>query len=123
MNQHFVLRDNHIKQRAQHAILQAPEGHVVTIKPATRSLEQNALLWPLLQDVSKQVEWYGQHLTDEEWKDVFSASLKKQKAVPGIDGGFVVCGQRTSTMNKADFSELIELIYAFGTQQGVKWSA
>lgn len=122
MNQHFVLRDNHIKQRAQHAILQAPEGHVVTIKPATRSLEQNALLWPLLQDVSKQVEWYGQHLTDEEWKDMFTASLKKQKVVPGIDGGFVVCGQRTSTMSKADFSELVELIFAFGAQHGVKWS-
>lgn len=114
----------HIKarQNAQHAVLSAPEGYVVTIKPATRTLEQNAKLWPMLQDVSRQVEWYGQHLTDEEWKDVFTAALKKQKAVPGIDGGFVVCGQRTSTMSKADFSELVELIYAFGAEHGVQWS-
>ncbi|CAL62427.1 Conserved hypothetical protein, putative NinB domain [Herminiimonas arsenicoxydans] len=122
MNAHFVLRDNHIKQRAQHAILQAPEGYVCTIKPATRSLEQNALLWPLLQTLSKNVDWYGNKLTDEEWKDVLTASLKKQKAVPGIDGGFVVCGQRTSTMSKADFSELVELIYAFGAQHGVEFA-
>lgn len=122
MSSHFVLCHIQARQRAQHAILQAPEGHVVTIKPPTRSLEQNAKLWPMLQDVSRQVEWYGQHLTDEEWKDVFSAALKKQKVVPGIDGGFVVCGRRTSTMSKADFSELVELIYAFGAQQGVKWS-
>lgn len=122
MNGYFVLRDNHVKQRAQHAILEAPEGYVCTIKPATRSLEQNALLWPLLQEVSRQVDWYGQKLTDEEWKDVFTASLKKQKAVPGIEGGFVVCGQRTSTMSKANFSELVELIHAFGAQHGVTFA-
>lgn len=88
-----------------------------------RSLEQNALLWPLLTDVSAQVVWYGEKLTKDEWKDVFTASLKKQRVVPGIDGGFVVCGQRTSTMSVADFSELIELINAFGAQQGVRFSA
>ena len=122
MNAHFVLRDVHVKQRAQHAILEAPEGYVCTIKPATRSLEQNALLWPLLQTVAAKVDWYGQKLSADDWKDVFSASLKKSKVVPGLDGGFVICGQRTSTMSKADFSELVELIYAFGAQHGVEFS-
>lgn len=87
-----------------------------------RSLDQNSLLWPLLKDISRQVDWYGQRLTEEEWKDVFSAALKKQKVVPGLDGGFVVCGQSTSKMPKALFSEMIELIYAFGAEHGVKWS-
>lgn len=87
-----------------------------------RTLDQNSLLWPLLTDVSKQVNWYGQKLTEEEWKDVFTAALKKQKVVPGLDGGFVVCGARTSKMPKALFSELIELIYAFGAEHDVKWS-
>lgn len=111
---------------AKHAaccrIHDAPEGYVMTIAEATRTLEQNAKLWPMLQDVSSQVDWYGNKLTDEEWKDVFSASLKKQKAVPGIDGGFVVCGQRTSKMGKKEFADLIEVIYAFGAERGVKWS-
>ena len=97
----------------------ALEGFVVTIQEETRNLEQNALMWPLLDDLAEQVEWYGQKLTADEWKDVLTASLQKQKVVPGIDGGFVVCGQSTSRMSKSQFSQLIELIYAFGAEKGV----
>ena len=94
----------------------------MTIGETTRTLEQNSLLWPLLTEVSRQVDWYGQKLTPDEWKDVFSAALKKAKVVPGLDGGFVVCGQRTSKMGKREFSDLVELIYAFGAERGVEFS-
>ena len=96
-------------------------GHRLTleIRPEKRSDAQNRRLWSMLTDVSQQVDWHGQKLTAEEWKDVFTAALKKQKAVPGIDGGFVVCGQRTSKMTKAEMSELQTLMEAFGVQQGV----
>ena len=78
------------KKAACREILVAPEGYVVTLAEPTRSLDQNSLLWPLLTEVSKQVDWYGNKLTADEWKDVFSAALKKQKVVPGLDGGFVL---------------------------------
>lgn len=97
----------------------APDGYVVEVKPATRTLDQNALLWPLLTELSAQVDWYGQKLTKEEWKDVMTAGLKRSRIVPGIDGGFVVLGLSTSKMDKKTFSELVELIYAFGAQHGV----
>jgi hypothetical protein len=97
------------------------QGHrlEVTVKPQRRSLDQNALLWVLLGEVSRQVDWHGQKLEPAEWKDVFTASLKRQKVVPGLDGGFVVLGSSTSRMDKQEFSELVELIYAFGAQHGV----
>lgn len=95
-------------------------GDKIVVGPPGRNLEQNAALWSLLAEISSQVNWYGQKLTSEEWKAVFSASLKKQKVVPGIDGGFVVCGQSTSKMSKADFSELLELAHAFAAQHDVK---
>ena len=107
------------KKAACREILAAPEGYVVTLAEPTRSLDQNSLLWPLLTEVSKQVDWYGNKLTADEWKDVFSAALKRQKVVPGLDGGFVVCGQSTSRMSKREFSDLVELIYAFGAERGV----
>ena len=107
------------KKAACREILAAPEGYVVTLAEPTRTLDQNSLLWPLLTEVSKQVDWYGNKLTADEWKDVFSAALKKQKVVPGLDGGFVVCGQSTSRMSKREFSDLVELIYAFGAGRGV----
>ena len=110
------------KKAACREMLAAPEGYVVTLAEPTRTLDQNSLLWPLLTEVSKQVDWYGNKLTADEWKDVFSAALKKQKVVPGLDGGFVVCGQSTSRMGKREFSDLVELIYAFGAGRGVVFS-
>ena len=100
-------------------------GHkmVLEIKPATRSLKQNARFWAMLDEISEQVDWYGRKLTPEEWKHVFTAALKKQDVVPGLDGGFVVLGQSTSNMSVAEMNELIELCTAFGTQQGIKFRA
>lgn len=120
--QYFVLSHEAARQRAAHAVMSAQEGFIVEIKEPNRSLEQNSKLWSLLHDLSVQVNWHGNKLTEENWKDILSASLKQQKVVPGIDGNFVVLGQRTSKMNKKDFSELLELTYAFGAQQGVTWS-
>lgn len=105
------------------AHLMAGQQLVIEVKEKTRSTEQNARMWALLTDVSRQVDWYGQKLTPEEWKDVFSASLKKQKAVPGLDGGFVILGQRTSKMSIREMGELMELIEAFGAEKGVRFSA
>ena len=88
-----------------------------------RSLKQNSLMWANLEDIAQQVVWYGQKLDKWEWKDVLTAGLKKQKIVPGIEGGFVVIGARTSKMSIAEMNELIELAVMFGTQQGVKFRA
>jgi len=95
---------------------------VVALKRPKRTLDQNAKLWPMLTDISRQVEWYGQKLNPYEWKDVLTAALKKQKAVPGIDGGLVMIGAHTSQMTKEEMSDLLEVIYAFGAEKGVKWS-
>ena len=88
-----------------------------------RSLNQNRMMWANLEDIAQQVVWYGVKLTKDEWKDVLTAALKKQKVVPGLEGGFVVIGARTSKMTVAEMTELIELSTAFGTQQGVKFRA
>ena len=100
-------------------------GHKFTlrIEPETRSTDQNRRMWSMLADVASQVDWYGQKLSSEDWKHVLSASMKKQRAVPGIDGGFVVLGPSTSKMTVQEMTELMDLIEAFGTQQGVTFKA
>lgn len=95
----------------------------VEIKPQTRSTEQNARMWAMLGEVSNQVEWYGRKLTAEEWKHVFSASLRRQDVVPGLDGGFVVLGKSTSKMSVREMSDLMELMSAFAAQRGVRFTA
>ena len=88
---------------------------------AIQTAWKHAKGWLMAGD--KRLTWYGQKLTSEEWKDVFSASLKRTKVVPGLDGGFVVCGQSTSKMTKAEMCELQELMEAFGAQKGVRFKA
>ncbi|UQI42730.1 recombination protein NinB [Vreelandella venusta] len=92
-----------------------------------RTLDQNRKLWPMLTDVSRQVQWpingAMDYLPPEDWKDILTAGLdSEQRVAPGINGGFVMLGKRTSKMRKAEFAALIELIYAFGSQNDVQWS-
>lgn len=118
---YFVLVHKNARAGAALAVMNAPAGYVVRISEPTRSLEQNALLWKLLDQVSRKVTWHGRKLDAESWKHIFSSSLKRQDVVPNLDGtGFVVLGQSTSKMTKAQFSELCELIMAFAVQQGIE---
>lgn len=90
-------------------------GTVVEFKKKTRSTEQNAKMHAMLSEVADQVVWYGKKLKVEDWKNMFSASLRKAQVVPGIDPGTVVpLGIHTSTMTIEEMSNMIELIYAFG---------
>jgi hypothetical protein len=92
------------------------------VRPERRSSEANARMWAMLNEVSQQVEWYGKKLTPEDWKHVFSASLRKLDVVPNIDGtGFVALGMSTSQMSRKEHSDLMALIEAFGAERGVKF--
>ena len=112
----FEIRSPAHQQNAIHAVQQIlpdpTKPIVVTIQERNRSLDQNRKLWACLGDVSRQVEWHGRWLDAESWK-----------CVPNLAGnGFVVIGQSTSRMRVNEFAELLELIQAFGTERGVKWS-
>ena len=95
---------------------------VVVIKDEKRPDILNRKMWAMLRDVSQQVEWYGKKLSDEDWKCLFSASVEKQRAEPGIDGGFVVMAVSTRKQSAKWFSDLFEVIQAFGAEKGVRWS-
>jgi hypothetical protein len=104
--------------------LMAEHAFDLVIKPETRSTAQNRRLWALLRDVSEQVEWHGKKLSDEDWKNVFSAAMRKQAVVPNLEGtGFVVLGQSTSKMTRAEMSEMQTLIEAFGAEHSVRFKA
>jgi hypothetical protein len=118
----FRLSHPEARRRAAQHCMEAQEGLMVTFAEPTRSVEQNARLWASLTDVSNQVDWYGKRLTPADWKNVFSASLRKLQVVPNLDGtGFVALGMSTSRMTKGELSELLELIYAFGAERGVEF--
>lgn len=130
----IILRPENARERMAVAWQRACEflqlGKAVKVRvdecKPTRTLDQNAKLWAVLTDISRQVEWYVdgkmQKLEPEEWKDILSAGLKKhQRIAQGIEGGFVILGARTSKMTIGEMIDLIELAHAFGAQHGVIW--
>lgn len=133
--QAVVLRPENARSRMEFAwkkvceYLQHDKPVMVTIDEfkSKRSLDQNRKLWACLTDISEQVEWPVdgklQRLSPEDWKDILSAGLhKSQRVAQGVDGGFVMLGQRTSKMTVGDMVELIEFIQWFGAEKGVRWS-
>lgn len=123
----FQLVSPLVRRNAADAIANAPQGYRCEIRPKKRTLAQNDLLWSVLTDISKQVEFVvnGEliKVSPEEVKDILTAGLKREtRMAMGIDGGMVILGQRTSKMTVRELAELIELAHAFGTQRGVEWS-
>lgn len=123
MKETFFLVNPIVQLNASKFIMGLPTDDerplMVIVQPKTRKLEQNAKMWAMLAEVAAQVVWHGRKLTAEEWKWIFSASLKKQEAVPGLDGGFVILGQSTSDMTVGEMADMITLIQAFGAQNDV----
>ena len=102
-----------------------PSGPVeILMRRPKRSLDQNALMWPLLKDFSEQVEHFGNKYTQEQWKDLLTAGFVGcVDYAPSLDGkGLVAFGVRTSEWPKDTFSQFIEFMYAEGSERGVKWS-
>ncbi len=102
-------------------------GKVARIKvdecEPTRTRLQNDKLQALCGEVAAQVVWHGQKLSQDDFRHMFVASYRKgQRAVPGIDGGFVVLGASSKDLKVAECADLIELVFAFGAEHGVKFS-
>lgn len=95
-------------------------GTIVTFNKKRRSTDQNSLMWARLSEIAINVDWYGQKLTADDWKDVFTAALRKARIVPAIGGqGFVQLGLHTSDMSKEEMGNLLDLIDAFAAEHGV----
>lgn len=124
MSTEFAIRDQRDVTRLMGFLhgsdLSKPK--VVVIKDEKRPDVCNRKMWAMLKDVSSQVEWYGKKLTSEDWKCLFSASLEQQRAEPGLNGGFVVMAVSTRKQSLKWFSDLFEVMHAFGAEHGVKWT-
>lgn len=120
----FPLRNEMDRQRAI-ALLQKVDlsaGWTWSLKEEVRTDAQNRRMWAMLRDISRQVEWYGEKLSEEDWKHVFSAAVQKQRAVPGLEGGFVVLGISTRKQSKQWFSDMFEVMEAFAAEKGVRFT-
>jgi hypothetical protein len=114
-----TLRTADDRERACRWIRQAPPGSRIEFKSPRRTLPQNDRMWWMLTEIATQLAWHGQKLTPDDWKDLFMGALRKERLVPGINGGLTSIGMRTSDLTKEEMSDLIELIDVFAAEHGV----
>ena len=91
----------------------------VTVEQETRSVDQNAKLHAELAEVAATVEWAGKKRDTEVWKRLMTAAWLRARGesvevLPAIDGhGIDVVFRRTSSLTKAECSELLEFVLAW----------
>ena len=93
--------------------------HVVELKPATRSNEQNAMLHAHLSEIARTHDWAGSKRDIDTWKRLLTAAWLRARGesveiLPALDGhGVDVVFRRTSQMTVGEMSELIEYVLAW----------
>ena len=102
----------------------APEGQIVTISEPTRSPDQNAAQWPILDAFAKQAEipinGEKTKISADEWKNILTAVFRGESGrVAHWEGKMILIGARTSKFTKKQFSEWIEFLHATAVDRGV----
>lgn len=111
------------REYAQRCINEAPDGYAVQIAKPTRTLDQNAKLWPMLEDLQRQVPALKPYTTEDIKLRFLNALGVEMRFLPVLEGeGAFPVGLRSSTLTKEQFSGLIELLYEFGARHDVRWS-
>lgn len=121
----FKLVHAKARRNAREAVENAPDGYCVTVSEPTRTLDQNAAMWPILEAFSDQIQWPVNGvmvwMTPDEWKDVLTAAFEREnvRLAMGLDGGVVMLGLRTSQFGVKKMSEFIEFLHATASARDV----
>lgn len=140
MKQKFTLAHAMARLRAIDAVRAAPDGMVVLIEEATRTIPQNAKLHAMLYDISRQCQFMGDDMDEEDWKRVmvdafYRATINDAefrdlwsgcipRTVMNLDGsGVVMLGAQTRKFPKKLMSGMVDFLHAWGSEMDVQWSA
>lgn len=117
-----ILSGQRQRDYAHRLIEQAPDGFVMHIRQGGRTSDQNSKMWAMLTDVSR-AKPEGRHWTPEIWKAAFMHSLgHEMRFVESLNGsGPFPLGFSSSKLNKSQMSDLIEVIYEYGSRHNVVW--
>lgn len=114
----FVIHAPEDRHTAAKAMLAAPMGTAIVVRPATRSDEQNRLFHALCSELSKGVKRDGAMLPAAKWKEALISSLWGFDMIPSLDGegGVIPVRRSSATLGVKLMSELIEFTYMVGAR-------
>jgi len=99
------------------------------LREEKRSNAENRLLHSLIGEIAAQKEWAGRKRDAEIWKRLLVAAWCRVRGesveiLPALDGhGVDIVPARTSKLTKAECADLIEFVYAWATENDVRFTA
>jgi 2-phospho-L-lactate guanylyltransferase (CobY/MobA/RfbA family) len=102
----------------------------ITIADVAGTLDQNAAMWASLHDFATQVDYpvIGKdgnraRANEDDLKAILTAAFEQEiRWAPGLNGGTVFLGARTSRYGKRKMGEFLSFVHAGGSNRGVVWS-
>ena len=99
----------------------APDGHILEVRPPKRSLDSNRYYWAVLGDISEQVV-PGKAYEPSIWHEYLRALFLPERMVELPDGSIKMLEPSTSELNQATFSEYTEKVIKWALEHDVRFS-
>jgi hypothetical protein len=116
-----VILTKYNRELAHQMVDSAPDGHVIEVKPAKRSLEQNRLYWAILSDISEQVV-NGNAFEPSIWHVYFKQLFLPDHVHELPDGSIKMLEPSTAELKLDEFSEYVDKVTKWAVEHEVKLS-
>ena len=116
-----MILSSHNRNLAREMVDNAPDGHILEVRPPKRSLDSNRYYWAVLGDISEQVV-PGKAYEPSIWHEYLRALFLPERMVELPDGSIKMLEPSTSELNQATFSEYTEKVIKWALEHDVRFS-
>jgi hypothetical protein len=116
-----VILSPHNRNIAREMVDNAPDGHILEVRPPKRSLDSNRYYWAVLGDISEQVV-PGRFYEPSVYHEYFRTLFLPERMVELPDGSIKMLEPSTSELNQATFSEYTEKVIKWALEHDVRFS-
>ena len=116
-----MILSPHNRNIAREMVDNAPDGHILEVRPPKRSLDSNRYYWAVLGDISEQVV-PGKSYEPSIWHEYLRALFLPERMVELPDGSIKMLEPSTSELNQATFSEYTEKVIKWALEHDVRFS-
>lgn len=116
-----MILSQHNRNVAREMVDNAPDGHILEVRPPKRSLDSNRYYWAVLGDISEQVV-PGKAYEPSIWHEYLRALFLPERMVELPDGSIKMLEPSTSELNQTTFSEYTEKVIKWALEHDVRFS-
>jgi hypothetical protein len=116
-----VILSPHNRNLAREMVDNAPDGHILEVRPPKRSLDSNRYYWAVLGDISEQVV-PGRFYEPSVYHEYFRTLFLPERMVELPDGSIKMLEPSTSELNQSSFSEYTEKVVKWALEHDVRFS-